>query len=239
MPVLDTLTPAEVSKMGGELAGLGAGAQTMEQVANGIVHNLYDNLVDDTGARSLALARFYKTHPYGELDSDLQEFARGILGGPPASQNVNCLTMLATMGENPDWTDRLKSQGHRAIPFASSEMLASIPMISRLLSQFGVDVRHALRDRSQNIELANKRFGVFHVREAQGSQYIPGQDDFVIPYGVKSVVAFGGVLSSGDLFVTIMFSKTPISDDVAQSFEALGPKVKEAIDPFATGRIFN
>ena len=239
MPILNTLTPAEVSELGAELAGLGAGAQTMEQVANSTVLHLYDNLVDNTGARSLALVRFYKTHPYGELDSDLQEFARGILGGPPPSDNVNCLTMLATMGENPDWTDRLKSQGHRAIPFASSEMVASIPMISRLLSQFGVDVQHALRDRSQNTELANKRFGVFHVREAQGSEYIPGQDDFVTPYGVKSVLAFGGVLSAGDLFVTIMFSKTPISDDVAQSFEPLGPKVKEAIDPFARGRIFN
>ena len=239
MPTLNTLTSAEVSEMGAELASLGAGAQTMEEVANSIVRHLYDNLVDDTGERSLALARFYKTHPYGELDSDLQEFARGILGGPPPSQNVNCLTMLATMGENPDWTDRLKSQGHRAIPFASSEMVASIPMISRLLSQFGVDVQHALRDRSQNIELASKRFGVFHVRDAQGSQHIPAQDDFVIPYGVKSVVAFGGVLSSGDLFVTIMFSKTPISDVVAQNFEALGPKVKEAVEPFAGGRIFN
>ena len=192
-----------------------------------------------TPARSLALVRFYKTHPFSGLDSDLQEFARGVLGGPPASQNVNCLTMMATMGENPDWTDRRKSQGHRAIPFASSEMVGSIPMISRLLSQFGLDVQHALRDRSQNTELANRAYGVFHVREAQGSQYIPAQDDFVIPYGVKSVAAFGGVLSSGDLFATIMFSKTPISDDVARNFEVLGPKVKEAIDPFATGRIFN
>jgi len=239
MPTLNTLTSAQVSEMGAELASLGAGAQTMEEVANSIVRHLYDNLVDDTGERSLALARFYKTHPYGELDSDLQEFARGILGGPPPSQNVNCLTMLATMGENPDWTDRLKSQGHRAIPFASSEMVASIPMIARLLSQFGVDVQHALRDRSQNTELASKTLRVFHVREAQGSQYIPAQDDFVIPYRVKSVVAFGGVLSPGDLFVTILFSKTPISDIIAQNFEALGPKVKEAIEPFASGRVFN
>ena len=118
-------------------------------------------------------------------------------------------------------------------------MVASIPMISRLLSQFGVDVQHALRDRSQNAELAGKRFDVFHVREAQGSEYIPAQDDFVIPYGVKSVVAFGGALSPGDLFVTIMFSKTPISGDVARNFEELGPRVKEAIEPFVTGRIFN
>ena len=239
MPTLNTLTSAQASEMGSEFAGLGAGAQTMERAANSIVRHLYDSLVDETGARSLALARFYKTHPYSELDSDLQEFARGILGGPPESENVNCLTMLATIGENPDWTDRLKSQGHRAIPFANSEMVASIPMISRLLSQFGMDVQHALRDRSQNKELADMRYGVFHVREAQGSQYIPAQDEFIVRYGVKSVVAFGGVLSSGDLFVIIMFSKTPISDDVARSFETLGPKLKEAIEPFSGGRIFN
>ena len=239
MPALTTLTSADASRIGAELAGLGEGAQTMEQVASKIVRHLYDNLIDDTGARSLALARFYLTHPYRGLDSGLQKLARGVLGGPLPSENINCLTMLATMGENPDWTDRLKSKGHRAIPFANSEMIASIPMISALLSQFGVAVQDAIRDRSHNVALANRAYGVFHVREARGSEYIPAQDDFVIRYGVKSVAAFGGVLSSGDLFVTIMFSKATISDDVSQSFEALGPKVKEAVDPFATGRIFN
>ena len=37
MPTLNTLTSAEVSEMGAELASLGAGAQTMEQVANSTV----------------------------------------------------------------------------------------------------------------------------------------------------------------------------------------------------------
>jgi len=80
-------------------------------------------------------------------------------------------------------------------------------------------VQHALRDRSQNTELTNKRYGVFHVREARGSQHIPAQDEFVTPYGMKSVGAIGGVISSGDLFVTIMFSKTSISDNVARNLE--------------------
>ena len=47
MPTLNTITSAEASEMGAELAGLGAGAQTMEQVADSIVRHLYDNLVDE------------------------------------------------------------------------------------------------------------------------------------------------------------------------------------------------
>ena len=61
----------------------------------------------------------------------------------------------------------------------------------------------------------------------------------MIHYGGKSVLAFGGVVSPGDLFVTIMFSNTPILEDVTRNFEELGSRVKEAIEPFATGRIFN
>ena len=49
MPTINTLTSAEASDMGAELAGLGAGAQTMEGAATRIVRHLYDNLVDDTG----------------------------------------------------------------------------------------------------------------------------------------------------------------------------------------------
>jgi len=71
MPTLKTLTEAEAAEMGSDIARLEAGAQTMEQLAHGIVRHLYENLVDDTGARDLALTRFYKTPPYGNLDSDL------------------------------------------------------------------------------------------------------------------------------------------------------------------------
>ena len=116
----------------------------MEDAANKIVNYLYDNIADSSGGKANALVRFYKTHPYGQLDLGLQGFAQGILGSAP-SDDTNCLTMLATMGDKHDWKSRSKSNGHRAIPLASTDMAAGIPMISRLLTQFGLDVGTVMR----------------------------------------------------------------------------------------------
>ncbi len=210
----------------------------MEEAANKIVNYLYDNITDSSGNRANALVRFYKTHPYNQLDSGLQSFAQGILGSAP-SDDTNCLTMLGTVGDNEDWKSRTKSNGHRAIPLASAEMVASIPMISRLLTQFGVDVGSVMRPDPMLIgDLSAKTYNTFYVPEAPGSSYIPAQDDFVIPNGIQSVLGFGGILSSGELFVVIMFSKASIPADVANKFSAVGSSVKEAVEPFVGNKVF-
>ena len=129
---------SDIHDCGNALRDMGSGGASMEEIANKIVRHLYDNL-NDGSQRSCALVRFYKTHPYGQLDSGLQQFAQGILGSKP-EDDVNCLTLLATAGDKPEWNSRASSEGHRAIPLASAEMVAGIPMISRLLSQFGLDV---------------------------------------------------------------------------------------------------
>ena len=63
-------------------------------------------------------------------------------------------------------------------------------------------------------DMSKKTYNTFYVPESVGSPYIPTQDDFVIPNGIKSVLGFGGVLSSGEPFVVIMFSKPGIPADV-------------------------
>jgi hypothetical protein len=212
----------------------------MEDAAGKIVRYLYDNITDPaTGRKSCALVRFYKTHPYKQLDAGLQDFAQGILGSPPPSGDINCLTLLGTMGDQDQWKSRAQSNGHRAIPLASAEMVGSIPMIARLINQFGLEVGSVLRPDPMLIgDLSQKNFNTFFVPEALGSPYIPAQDDFVIPYGIKSVLGFGGVLSSGELFAVIMFSKTPIPNQIAQSFRNLAPNVKEAVEPFVGNKVF-
>ena len=85
-------------------------------------------------------------------------------------------------------------------------------MISRLLTQFGLDVGSVMRPDPMLIgDRPSKTYNTFYVLEAVGSPYIPAQDDFVIPNGIKSVLGFGGVLSSGELFVVTMFSKASIN----------------------------
>jgi len=116
----------------------------MEDAATKIVNYLYDNITDSSGNRANALVRLLQNHPYNQLDSGLQGFAQGILVSTP-SDDTNCLTMLGTVGDKEDWKFRSKSNGHRAIPLASADMVAGIPLISRLLTQFGIDVGSVMR----------------------------------------------------------------------------------------------
>ena len=81
-------------------------------------------------------------------------------------------------------------------------------------------------------ELAGKRHGVFHVEHAVGSPYIPAQQEFVIPFGIHSVLGFGGMLPSGNLFVVILFSKVHIPRETADMFKPLSLSVKLTVLPF-------
>ncbi len=235
---LTKFTQSEVNECGNALRSLGSGAGNMEEVANRVVRHLYDNLLDGANQKACGLVRFYKTHPYDQLDSGLQQFAQGILGRVP-EPGVNCLTMLATAGDQPDWNSRAKSNGHKAIPLASAEMVATIPMVSRLISQFGMDVGAVLQPDPLLIgDMVQRTYNTFYIPEAVGSPYIPAQDDFVIPTGIKSVVGYGGVLSSGNLFAVIVFCKAAIPQDVADRFRDLAAGTKDAVQSFVSGPVF-
>ena len=68
----------DVSECSDVLRGLGGGVPTMEGAASRIAKYLYDEFAGDDGARALALARVYKTHPYEALPPDLQDFVGGL-----------------------------------------------------------------------------------------------------------------------------------------------------------------
>ena len=62
--------------------------------------------------------------------------------------------------------------GHKVIPLPSANLVFQIPMISRLVSQFGLDVHAVIRpDPSLIVDLEQKSYNAFHVPEAvdQGS----------------------------------------------------------------------
>jgi len=85
-------------------------------------------------------------------------------------------------------------------------------------------------------DMSKKTYNTFYVPESLGSPYIPTQDDFVIPNGIKSVLGFGGVLSSSALFVVIMFSKASIPADALNKFTASAPVSKKPWSPLSATR---
>ena len=184
--------------------------------------------------------RFYKTHDFGQLPILLRGFARNAAGGEPIQPETKCLTLLATVGDRPEWNDRTRSLHHQAIPLLSEQMVMQSPMIASLIQQMGLQIREVIAPgQGLLMEDANKRsYNVFYVPEAGGSPYIPAQQDFVAPHGIRSVIGFGGMLPSQELFAVILFSKTAISAEAASLFKSIALSVKGSLLPLARGTVF-
>jgi hypothetical protein len=216
------------------------GAKSMEEAAERIVRYLYNNFSDNTGKKSCALIRFYKTHNFEELDNELQRFAINFLGNKPKEPKMKCLTLMATAGEKPEWNSRQHSSGHKAIPLPSEKVVENLPMVSQLVKQFGLEISDILRPSpTLLIDMAEKTYNVFHIYDALSSQYVPAQKDFVIPYKIRSVIGFGGILPWGDLYAIIIFFKVYVPKEVAEMFKTLAIGTKTTILPFMNRQIFS
>jgi hypothetical protein len=238
---LSNFTLADMTRCGVDLRRMGTGATSMEMVAERVVRSLYDNLSEaQSDARACALVRIFVTVPYQDLPADQQQFARKMLGEHDPAASMKCLTLLATAGDEPAWNARQTSSGHQSLPLPSAESIGRSPMISQLIRQLGVEAATLLAPReAMMLDEGQHTFNVFHVPEALGSPHIPAQREFVEPYRIRSVLGFGGLLVPGELFATILFSRVPISRDVAALFRTLALNVKVALLPFSGVRVFS
>lgn len=220
----------------------GANAESMEEVANNVVQFLYDNLIDGTtGEKACTLVRFFKTHDFETLDEDLKGFASNILKNTNVNEtpDMKCLTLLATAGDKPDWNSRQKSRGHKAIPLPSAEFVERLPMIANLIKQLKLEISRVLKPEPGFIlDMNEAEYGVFFIPNADENEMIPDQENFVKPQGIKSVLGFGGVLPSGNLFAVILFSKVAISQQTANFFKTLALSVEYSVTSFGK-RVFS
>lgn len=217
-----------------------AGAATLEMSAQRVCRFLYDELHGPDSTRACALVRCYMTQPFGSLDPELQQFATRLMDGGKPDASMKCLALLATIGQAASWNSRFLSLGHRAIPLPSPEIVEKAPMISQLIKEMGLELSSVLRPSPDVVqELAGKRHGVFHVEEAAGSPYIPAQQEFVERYGIRSVLGFGGVLGTGELFAVILFATVHVPVNAAQRFRTLALDVKSSFNKFSESDVFN
>jgi hypothetical protein len=200
--------------------------------AQRVVEFFYHELVDEHGAPACALVRFFKTERFAALDAEQQEFALKTAGSSALDDDVRCLTLLATIGDEPPWNSPDQSLGHRAIPLTSIDMVEQAPMIAQLIKQLGLSVAKVVRpEQGLILDTEGRNQNVFYVPHALGSPHIVAQEEFVRRYGIASVIGLGGLITTGDMFATILFSKVPITRDVADLFGVLGLNLKIAILP--------
>ncbi|MDY6785146.1 MAG: PAS domain S-box protein [Cyanobacteriota bacterium] len=238
---LQKFTLRDMVECGLALRQLGEGATSMEETSNRIVRYFYENLRSrDRPELDCALVRFFKIHPYGELEEPLQALARHEMDRGVLTPQTPCLTLLATAGQDARWNSRFSSRRHQAIPIVNEEAIAQLPMIARLIEQLGLEPKTIVQPQPEELlELHQKAFNAFYIPDACTSPDIPDKENFVIPYAIQSVLGFGGLLPSGRLFATILFLKTQLPQSTAEMFGSIAFNIKTALLPFEGGTVFD
>jgi hypothetical protein len=227
---LDDFCLSDMVNVGAELRRLGRACRTMEELGQSTARFLYEKLVDRDGRPALALARFFKTHAHEDLPPDLQRAASDMLAPTLPWAGLRCLTLLGTAGDHVHWRSRRASRGHQAIPLRDSAFVNGAPMIAALARQLGVEVDALVKPTPELfLQQHGGTFNVFHVADALGSGFVPAQKEFIAPYGVRSVLGLGGVLPTGEIFATIMFSKCTLPASVAPLFKPLALSLRSAV----------
>lgn len=224
---------SDAASLGAALRAAAVASSNMEDAANAMVRLLYGE-----SHPGCALVRFFKTHAYGQLPPSLQQFAGRLLTAQP-DPAMQCLTLLATAGDKPEWNTREASAGHQAIPLPSVQLVERMPMIWQLIKQFGLTPNTVLRPAAGLLMDAEEHSSnVLYVANAAGSPFIPAQKEFVEPMGIRSVLGFGGLLPSGSLVAALMFSKVPVPREAAGHFRTLTKDLKAAVALFDGTTIF-
>lgn len=206
---LSALKLADPEALVNELAPQIRKAGSIEQAATLLCSTLYDRCTKGE-ERSLVLSRVYLSLPYSALDPGGAAFARDTFGLSPRPDDL-FLCLVGTWGDQEEWRDLRRSHGHRAIPL-NRETVTTVPMLARCFQQIGIDTDVLLAgEKGIHLEGVSRTFGLFHVEEALGSPYIPAQDGFVRPLGVRSALGCGTMLPNGAVSIWIGFTRHPVT----------------------------
>lgn len=231
---LSSASPVQLREHVKEVRGRVEGRRSLAAAAQALVDSVYPAFEE-----SLALARVFATVPYGELPAANQELVRSLLrqGGRPSpvAPAMPVLSLMGTRGRRPEWNDRTASRGHGGIPLSSAEFVGEIPMISRLLSEFGLTIvgmdgggAQIVRSKVGNLS------GMFYVSDArtetdERGRLIISAQDFVAEHDVRTVFGFGGAYMLERSYVAvILFATEQIEAEHARELAPLSSALKAA-----------
>ena len=203
------------------------GFSTLEETVQELMNTLYQTFITDSGKSAFVLNRFFKSCTYVDLPEDIKIYIQHQEVKEEIHADNRYLTLLGTSGDLKEWKCRKDSKGHQALPLHDPHIVNNIPMLSALLSQIGFCVSEVVKTH-ENI-IINKEehdFCVFCIEDVRESKLIPKQSEFVEPFGIKSVLGFGGHYKSNHIYTVIIFSREKISKEMAKLFLSLDPAVK-------------
>jgi hypothetical protein len=237
-------TSATITQLWAEVEPRVKQSQSLEAAAQEVAEALHTLF-----GESVVLARIYLTSHFDALPQTNKDFVQKLAESAGAADDLKAatpvLSLIGTHGQEADWCDRRNSKGHVGIPLISSAFVSAIPMISRMLGEFGVPMGFLdSHDTGIIIENIGSAAGLFFVEDAaeatdsEGRKIIAMQD-FVADYTVKSVFGIGGAYDGGQLLVVVVFCRDAFSRITAEHFLTLANLFKIQTNALVSGqRIF-
>ena len=237
-------TSATITKFWAKVEPRVRQSQSLEAAAQAVAEALHTQFEE-----SVVLARVYLTSHFDALPQANKDFVQKLAESAGAAGDLKgatpVLSLTGTHGQEAEWCDRRNSKGHVGIPLISSAFVGAIPMISRMLGEFGVPMGFLdSHDTGIIIENIGSAAGLFFVEDAaeatdsEGRKIIATQD-FVADYSVKSVFGIGGAYDDGQLLVVVVFCREAFSQITAEYFLTLADFFRSQTNDLVSGqRIF-
>ncbi|MFF7247415.1 SpoIIE family protein phosphatase [Embleya sp. NPDC008237] len=234
---LANFTVSDMVVCSSELRQVTADSATTEDAARAIVQHLRTTFRDPhTGQPQLVLVRLFQTMPWRNLTPDLEQRALRRQPDLAPHPDLRCLTLLATVGDLPEWCDRTRSRHHQVVAFPSANAVRRAPMISAMLEQLGVTAEEIV---AGPLPTDNEwdRHDIHHIPDALTSDAVPDKE-FIRASGIKSVVGYAGKLPDGELFTVLMFTRVPVPARIAELFRTVAVSTRLALLPLNTAPLF-
>ncbi|MBF0588323.1 MAG: response regulator [Magnetococcales bacterium] len=215
-----------------------APATTLEQASTLISRFFFDHFIDrKNDEKSCVLVQCFCVQAFKTLDGVLREAAIQSMSPINIAPNAKFLTLMGTAGVEADWCFPERAEEHLATPLVDEKQVMANPMLRHLLYQLEINPKHLINPTSKQMEtLSETTFNLFHIAQAQGSAYIPDQKRMIRPYGVRSLLGITNALPTGNLYLTLIYSKTPIPYRTAHLFRNIALNIKMALVPAMSAR---
>ncbi|MBT6047768.1 MAG: PAS domain S-box protein, partial [Candidatus Scalindua sp.] len=224
---INKLTLAKVCELSPFIKEKCKGTLTLEETAQELMKTLYQTFISDNGESAIVLTRFFKSCSYCDLPGDIQDDIKQKEGRTIIPPQDKYLTLLGTWGDLEEWRQREKSENYKAFSLNDSQVLYKFPMLSAVFSQIGFKIPTAREpDKSIIVDKQDVDYGLFYVEDTKDNKLVPKQAEFVVPFGVKSAIGFGGHYVSTDVYATIIFFRENVSLRIAKLFLSLDPAIK-------------
>lgn len=242
---IEQATASTIKDLWGKVEPKVKGARSLEEAAQEVCTELHSRFTE-----SVTLARVFLTVPFGSLPQGVKDFVQNLAKSPKAESGLKpttpVLSLLGTRGQESNWNDRRKSNGHLGIPLISAAFVGAIPMISRLLRELGVPIDWVDSHDSEIIKkTVGKSAGLFFVEDAasatdhEGRKIIAAQD-FVSGYKIRTVFGTGEAYANGQILVNVLFCSDLVPRAAAERFPELISLFKNGTTPLVeAGKIFS